>query len=143
MIERFGVEGGKTTFGMHLMLDAYGVRRELLADKEKVSVFLSDLPGKIGMRILDGPFVVEAKETNSGFDPGGWSGVVIIHESHISIHTFPLRGFFSLDVYSCSNFQTQVEQLMSHIGQAFPYKEEELVIIHRGRKYPVDDLHKK
>jgi len=36
-------------------------------------------------------------------DPGGWSGFVIIAESHISIHTFPARRFVSIDVYTCKN----------------------------------------
>ena len=36
-------------------------------------------------------------------DPGGWTGFVVIQESHISIHTFPKRGFVSADVYTCKN----------------------------------------
>ena len=33
----------------------------------------------------------------------GVTGIVVIAESHISIHTFPARGFLSADVYSCKN----------------------------------------
>lgn len=41
--------------------------------------------------------------SNDKKGPGGWSGFAVIQESHISIHTFPERGFLSADVYTCRN----------------------------------------
>ncbi|MCS7092405.1 MAG: S-adenosylmethionine decarboxylase, partial [Patescibacteria group bacterium] len=76
-------------FGMHLMLDAYGSNPEPLNDMRTVFRFLDELPAKIGMHKLAAPFVVDAKETATGKDPGGVTGFVLIAESHISIHTFP------------------------------------------------------
>ena len=54
------------------------------------------------MHKLIEPIVVEVGQL-SDKDPGGLSGYVLIAESHISIHTFPLRGFVSADVYTCQN----------------------------------------
>jgi S-adenosylmethionine decarboxylase len=36
------------------------------------------------------------------FDPYGVSGVVIITESHVTIHTWPEHGYAAVDIFSCS-----------------------------------------
>lgn len=102
---KFPVVNGKAQFGLHLMLDAYEGDKEKLNDMARVFRFLRDLPPRIGMHILMPPVVLEASDMGTGFDTGGYTGVVIIAESHISIHTFPGKGFFTMDVYSCSNFE--------------------------------------
>ena len=42
----------------------------------------------------------------------------MIAESHISIHTFPLRGFVSADVYTCQN-SLDTEQICQYFAEAF------------------------
>lgn len=37
------------------------------------------------------------------FQPLGVSGVIVIAESHLSIHTWPEAGYASIDFYSCGN----------------------------------------
>lgn len=129
-----------TNFGMHLMLDAYDADPESLNDMRIVFRFLDELPGKIGMHKLAAPFVVDAKETNTGKDPGGVTGFVLIAESHISIHTFPKRGFFTLDLYSCNNFDKDVDQVLQVIKETFGYKRKELRIVKRGLRYPLYNM---
>ncbi|MDO9317374.1 MAG: S-adenosylmethionine decarboxylase [Gammaproteobacteria bacterium] len=77
-------------FGEHFMIDAYLGSREKLQDRERVQRCLHELPTVLGMQKLAEPTVYWA-EPNGIKDPGGWSGVVVIAESHISIHTFPGR----------------------------------------------------
>src|SRR3989338_5364340 len=89
-------------FGEHLMIDGYGGDEKKLNNKKLVLKCLEELPGLLGMKKLTNPLMVWA-EPNGKKDPGGWSGVVLIAESHISIHTFPARGFFTADVYTCKN----------------------------------------
>lgn len=84
-------------FGEHLTLDGYGGDTERLNDERLVAEFLEELPRSIQMHPLTAPTVVYAPG-NGAKDPGGWSGFVIIEESHISIHTFPKRGFLSADI---------------------------------------------
>ena len=136
----FPVKKGKTVFGMHLMLDAYGASFKELDDMKLIYKFLYRVPGKIRMTRLSTPLVVNADETATGHDPGGISGVVLVNESHISIHTFPKRGFFTLDVYSCSNFEDRVGSLMKYIKKTFPYKKKSLQIVERGLEYPVENV---
>ena len=139
-LKRFPVENGKTQFGMHFMLDAYEADRESLADMKKVFKFLFELPDLIGMHRLGLPHVVNADETASGFDPGGITGVTLIAESHISIHTFPERGFFTMDLYSCSNFNEEVPVIMEYAKKMFGFGKHELQIVKRGLEYPVENI---
>mgnify|MGYP001584707547 CR=1 FL=1 len=104
-------------FGEHITIDGYGGDYELLNKKEVVSFLLSDLTKKLGMKMLSKPMVVSAPG-NWAKDPGGWSGVVIIAESHISVHTFPKRCFMSADVYSCRN-GLDVQKIITYFTKTF------------------------
>lgn len=125
-------------FGEHLTLDGYGGNYEKLNDKELVLYCLKNLPDMLDMHILAGPEVYFA-EGNDTKDPGGWSGFVVIAESHISIHTFPARGFVSIDVYTCKNGLSQ-EHIVNYFVKQFDLKETEVNFIERGKKYPVENL---
>ncbi len=125
-------------FGEHVTLDGYGGNFEKLNDKELVLYCLKDLPGVLGMHILAGPEVYFA-EGNNKKDPGGWSGFTVIMESHISIHTFPARGFVSIDVYTCQN-GLAVDQIVAYFVKQFELKDTEVNFIERGKKYPSNNL---
>jgi len=124
-------------FGEHFMIDAYRGSREKLLDRELVRRCLRELPGSIGMRMLAEPAVHWA-EPNGLNDPGGWSGFVVIVESHISIHTFPARRFASIDVYSCRNGLPTAE-VEAYLREAFGFEELETNFVMRGTRYPVTD----
>jgi len=141
-MKTFPIKKGVTTLGMHLMLDAYGAPAKYLDDMKRVYKFLFHLPEMIGMHRLSTPLVINAEESATGRDPGGISGVVLIAESHISIHTFAKRGFFTFDMYSCSNFEDEVKQVLAHAKKMFPYKKYELKVVMRGQSYPLENAHK-
>jgi len=124
-------------FGEHFMIDAYGGSREKLMDRELVQQCLSELPERLGMRKLAEPTVHWAAP-NGIRDPGGWSGVVLIMESHISIHTFPARRFASIDVYTCRNGLPTAE-IEAYFRAVFGFEELETNFFERGKKYPLRD----
>jgi S-adenosylmethionine decarboxylase len=126
-------------FGEHLMIDGYGGEYKLLNDKETVLRTLDELPKRLGMRILAPPQVFFAKG-NDKKDPGGWSGYVIIMESHVSIHTFPARGFVSADVYTCQN-GLDIPMVEKILAENFQLKEVEKNFVRRGTRYPENDLY--
>ena len=127
---------------MHMMLDAYGVAKKHLDNMKRIYKFLYRLPEIIGMNRLSTPLVVNADESATGRDPGGISGVVLIAESHISIHTFAKRGFFTFDMYSCSNFSQELDKVLAYVSLMFPYQERELRIVKRGVRYPTENVSK-
>lgn len=122
-------------FGVHLTIDGYGGKDEKLNNKKLILEILQELPQKLSMHILGGPEVYFAKG-NDKKDPGGWSGFVVIEESHISVHTFPKRGFISADVYTCQP-DLDVEFIKDYFIQAFELKELETNYIQRGTRYPL------
>lgn len=127
-----------TQFGYHLTLDLYGCEKEPLNDMLTVYNSLDKLPKKIGMKALTPAYVVNA-EGNDHKDPGGFSGFLIIQESHISVHTFVKRGFVSIDVYSCKTFD--IELAKKHFTDIFKPKDVEEHFIDRGLRYPDEDIY--
>lgn len=127
-----------TQFGEHITIDGYKGDSELLDNKELVSFVLSDLVQKLGMKPLSEPIVIHAPD-NAIKDPGGWSGFVIIAESHIALHTFPRRRFISADVYTCKN-GLDTKKIIDYFTETFKLSDVETNFIRRGTRYPVENL---
>ena len=102
--------------------------------KDLVQKALTELPELLGMHKLTEPVVYFA-EDNGIKDPGGWSGYVLIAESHISIHTFGGRGFLSADVYTCKNGMN-LQFITDYFKQVFAYSDIETNFVKRGTRYP-------
>lgn len=125
-------------FGEHLTIDGYGGDENLLNNSGVVAKVLTELPARLGMHILKRPELVLAPDTDHK-DPGGWSGFVIISESHISIHTFPKRKFVSADVYTCKN-GLDIALVKEYFRETFKLTEIETNFIKRGLRYPGTNL---
>jgi S-adenosylmethionine decarboxylase proenzyme len=65
------------------------------------------------------------------FSPYGVSGVTVIAESHIAIHTWPEKSFAAIDIFSCS--EIEVGETIKFIVERFKPKESEIKEILRGR----------
>jgi S-adenosylmethionine decarboxylase len=124
-------------FGLHVTMDMYNCPVSVLNDKELVTTILHTLPKQLGMKILTEPVVTYA-QPNGKKDPGGWSGFVMIQESHISIHTFIKRRFVTMDIYSCKQFDAQ--KSIDHFKRVFKTDDVECEIVVRGKKYPAQDI---
>ncbi|MEN9621750.1 MAG: hypothetical protein RLZZ67_184 [Candidatus Parcubacteria bacterium] len=125
-------------FGEHLTIDGYGGDKNKLNDKDLVLQCLNQLPELLGMHKLSNPEIYFAKGNNEK-DPGGWSGFVVIEESHVSVHTFPARGFVSADVYTCQN-GLNTEYILQYFRHLFELKDIESNFIKRGTRYPISDV---
>lgn len=127
-------------FGEHLTIDGYGGNYEKLNNKDLVLSVLNDLPGLLDMKKLADPEVYFADGINTK-DPGGWSGFVVILESHISIHTFPGRRFLTADAYTCHSGM-DVDFIIKYFKEKFELQDVETHLIKRGTKYPVENVEK-
>ena len=121
------------------MLDAYNCDPKILNEADLVYKILDVLPEKIGLKKLMKPYVLFAKG-NKKRDPGGWSGFVMIQESHISLHTFIKRRFITADVYSCKKFNAK--KVINYFKKAFKTKDIETYVETRGKKYPDKNIDK-
>ena len=83
---------GKVFAGTHLLIDLWGATN--LDSPEAIDAALREAAIAAGATILHGHF--------HHFTPnGGVSGVLVLAESHISIHTWPERDFAAIDVFMC------------------------------------------
>lgn len=126
-------------FGEHFMLDGYMGNYEKLNNRDSVFQILTDLVIKLDMHALSEPQVFFAPGNDSR-DPGGWSGFVVIEESHISVHTFPAKGFVSADVYTCKNGM-DIEFIKKYFIDIFDLQNTETHFVVRGTRYPVENIY--
>jgi S-adenosylmethionine decarboxylase len=125
-------------FGVHFMLDGYGADPDVLSNKEILTDMLTSIPAKLGMHTISSPLVVEVGPLNKK-DPGGISGFVLIAESHLSFHTFPKRGFVTIDVYTCQN-ELDTNALTALFQEMFKFNDVETFLQLRGTKYPSENI---
>lgn len=94
--------------GWHLIIDAIVSDSARISRVESLREFLLELVDYLGMDLLDGPRMTEVdldpKLLESDSDEGGITGYCLITTSHLSIHTWPLRRRFCMDVFSCKPF---------------------------------------
>jgi S-adenosylmethionine decarboxylase len=84
-----------STFGRHVAVDTWGVNFDLINNAEWLQAQMIEAAEACGATVLS----VQAKQ----FEPQGATVLVLLSESHLSIHTYPERGFAALDCYTCGD----------------------------------------
>lgn len=79
--------------GRHLIVELTGCNRSLLDNHKLLESYLNESARLSGATIVKSEF--------HRYNPQGVSGVVVIAESHISIHTWPEYGYAALDFFTC------------------------------------------
>ena len=49
------------------------------------------------------------------FETGGYSGCLILGESHINWHTFPENGLLKMQIYSCKDIENKVSEVLKEL----------------------------
>lgn len=119
-------------YGPHLMLDLGECSPAVLDDLDACFNLLNELPEKIGMTKITQPYVFRYKGQVPEND--GITGVTIIAESHISLHTYPKKNFVFVDLFSCKPFD--VEGARDYIVQFFQSKSPSVYTYERGVHFP-------
>ena len=117
---------------MHVTIDGYGGDPQRLADEDLVRAFLDLCPPAIGMTKIAPPYV--CRYVGSKPEDWGVSGFVLIAESHISVHTFPDRGYLWVDVFSCKSFDASAA--VDDIRDRFQLAQWSVHTLPRGLEYP-------
>ncbi len=81
------------SLGAHVLLDLYGIPAAQLDDPDHLRACLEQAARDGGAHVVDSRF--------SRFSPQGASGIVILAESHVAVHTWPELGFAAVDVFTC------------------------------------------
>jgi S-adenosylmethionine decarboxylase proenzyme len=83
------------TQGRHLLAEYWGCRLDVLIDINAIERLLRHAAEAAACTVVQAVF--------HQFSPTGISGVVVIEESHLSIHTWPEHGYAAVDFYTCGN----------------------------------------
>jgi S-adenosylmethionine decarboxylase len=118
-------------FGPHLIVDGSKCDKVKLADRHLIERLLSEYPRAIGMTRIGGPYMFEYQSPDPAYS--GISGLVLIAESHIAIHTFPVLDYFSMDIFSCKNFDH--EKALAYIRDALDVREMDRTLLQRGLSF--------
>ena len=68
------------------------------------------------------------------FEPHGMTGILLLAESHISVHTWPEEKFAAIDIFSCGIMDIDVA--ISHLQQCLKPVNEKFMWISRGEDAP-------
>ncbi|HHW26547.1 MAG TPA: S-adenosylmethionine decarboxylase proenzyme [Firmicutes bacterium] len=79
--------------GRHVLAEVYGCEFNVLNDLERIREIFVSAALSAGAEVRETAF--------HRFSPQGVSGVVVISESHLAIHTWPELGYAAVDVFTC------------------------------------------
>lgn len=96
--------------GKHVILELYGCPQTKLNDIQYLEDTLKEAALSMNATIVTTNF--------HHFSPYGVSGVVVIQESHLTIHTWPEYGYAALDVFTCGeiNLEAGIQYLIQYLG---------------------------
>jgi S-adenosylmethionine decarboxylase len=92
--DHFITRNGLTYAGSHLIIDLW--EAEGLGDRDRIEQALIDAVKEAGATLLH-------IHLHTFTDGGGISGVAVLAESHISVHTWPEKGYAAFDVFMCGD----------------------------------------
>ncbi|MGQ9569300.1 MAG: adenosylmethionine decarboxylase [Thermodesulfovibrionales bacterium] len=109
--------------GIHLLIELRDCNPDILRSIEKVKKNLISAAKEAKATIIDTSF--------HEFNPFGISGVVVIAESHLSIHTWPEYCYAAVDIFTCGDV-IQPELAVSYLVKKFECKNPSIVEMKRG-----------
>lgn len=109
--------------GKHLLLELKSCDKEVLNDVGCLREALLAAAGEAGATVLG--------ESFHQFNPHGVSGVVMIAESHLVIHTWPEYGYAAADIFTCGN-SVQPARAAEILVRKLGSKDHSIIEIRRG-----------
>lgn len=116
----------RTVLGKHILLELYDCPSNNMNDIEGLEKQLCQAAELMGATLVDSRF--------HQFSPYGVSGVVVIQESHLTIHTWPEFGYAAIDIFTCGDID--MEAGIKYLESALEADRIERRLIERGINLP-------
>jgi S-adenosylmethionine decarboxylase len=100
--------------GRHIIAELSGCRADYLEDMQRMR--------EVMVRAAIAAKAEVREVAIHKFSPQGVSGVVVIAESHISMHTWPEAGYVALDIYTCGD-KTLPEKACEYVAECLEARE--------------------
>ncbi len=108
--------------GQHWLIEGYHCDARLLSDPKAMETILKKTAEIMGATIVTSTF--------HHFSPLGVSGVVVIQESHLTIHTWPEYAYAAVDIFTCG--EIDMEAGVTYLKKALAAEELKIIKIQRG-----------
>lgn len=111
------------SLGRHILVEFSGCDAEIMNDVSTIEKGMVDAAAEAGATVINSTF--------HHFSPYGVSGVVVIQESHLAIHTWPEYGYAAVDLFTCGD---TVDPWVSfdHLKKVFKAKDFSAIEMYRG-----------
>lgn len=119
--------------GSHYLWDLYNVDPQIISFIPEIKSVLYDITSLTPLHIEG----VNFKQ----FEPTGVTGIFLLSESHLSIHTWPENGYVAIDLFSCQPINHEV--VTSYLIDKYAHAEIKLQIIKRGMIPTFEDISSK
>lgn len=114
------------TIGHHLLVEYHGCDNDILDDAERIERMMRNAAEAAQATVVTATF--------HRFAPQGVSGVVVIAESHLSIHTWPEYGYAAVDFYTCGDCRPEHGHAL--IQKVLGAERAEVMTVRRGLDVP-------
>ena len=117
------MSGKAMTFGDHYLVDLYGCDPAIIGDAQPTEEALMKAARRCGATVIEFHF--------HQFSPQGVSGMILIAESHLSVHTWPENGFVAVDIFTCGE-DMKPEIAVNVLEEAFDADRVDVMYVTRG-----------
>lgn len=119
--------GRGRVLGWHSLIELTGCPADRLSEVATLKALLVTVVTQAGGTVVRTVF--------HRFKPWGVSGVVVISESHVTLHTWPEHGYAAVDVFSCSR-KLRAAQIARELGRALGARAVQRRALRRGPVIP-------
>jgi len=116
--------------GRHLLAELADCEPELLVDSAKLEKAMKDAAKKSGATVVESVF--------HRYNPQGLSGIVVIAESHLSIHTWPEYNYAAVDCFTCGS-NVDPKKALLYLKEALGCKTMQVRDMNRGLPSDMDE----
>ena len=110
--------------GLHILMEFHGCSFKILNDLPALEVMMNDAAEVSNATIIKSVF--------HQFSPQGVTGIIVVAESHLAIHTWPENNYAGADFFTCG---TRVDPLIAYeyIKQQIECKYSNYIKLDRGK----------
>ena len=110
------------TRGRHLLVEYTGCDSSVLDDLKRIEALMNQAAKAARTNIVASVF--------QPFEPQGVTGVVVVEESHLSIHTWPEHGYAAVDFFTCG--ESIPEMAHRVLAEGLRAEHAEVIFVDRG-----------
>jgi S-adenosylmethionine decarboxylase len=112
-----------STKGVHIVADLWECDAQALNNEAYLKTLLHESARAANMHVVG--------ETSHTFTPQGVTSILLLEESHISIHTYPEVHYAAVDIYTCGT-DSQPQKALDMIVKSLHTQKANTKIINRG-----------